>query len=162
MGDPFGVSAADLNGDGKLDLVISDQSTYQTYTFLGNGNGAFQSGIVTASVAGDVGVADLNGDGKADLVVDSGASNNSVASFSEILLGNGDGTFTYARAYAASGTILIADFNNDGKLDLAVGNTMLLSSGYGRFKGQPVAPLAAAGPPPPSGISTATVIRILL
>ena len=144
---PYDVAATDINGDGKLDLIISDISTYATYTFLGNGDGTFQAGTVAAPVAGNLGVADLNGDGKADLV--SGTN----LGFSEIFLGNGDGSFTYAHAYVASGGVLIADFannNNNRNLDLAIGETMLLGNGNGTFKGQPVAPFpggyfAAAG-----------------
>jgi len=134
---PLDAAATNINGDGKLDLIISDSSTNQTYTFFGNGDGTFQAGIVAAPVAGTLGVADLNGDGKIDLVSGTGLG------FSEILLGNGDGTFTYAHAYVASGGILIADFannNNNENLDLAIGDTMLLRNGNGTFNGQPVAP----------------------
>jgi len=139
---PYDATATDINGDGKLDLIISDLSTYATYTFLGNGNGTFQAGTVAAPVAGNLGVADLNGDGKADLV--SGTN----LGFSEIFLGNGDGTFTYAHAYVASGGVLIADFannNNNRNLDLVIGETMLLGNGNGTFKGQPVAPFPGGG-----------------
>jgi hypothetical protein len=134
---PIDAVTTDINGDGKLDLIISDSSTNQTYTFFGNGDGTFQAGIVAAPVAGSLGVADLNGDGKVDLVSGTGLG------FSEILLGNGDGTFTYAHAYVASGGILIADFannNNNENFDLAIGDTMLLGNGNGTFNGQPVAP----------------------
>jgi len=137
--DPIGVSAVDANGDGELDLIISDQSTGQTYTFLGNGNGTFQAAIVAASVAGTVGAAGLSGDAKPpDLIVGTGSS------FAEVLLGNGDGTFTYNESYATpfgGGNIVIADFNNDGKLDVAMGGTMLLGNGNGTFNGQPVTSL---------------------
>jgi len=134
---PYDATATDIDGDGKLDLIISDLSTYATYTFLGNGNGTFQAGTVAAPVAGNLGVADLNGDGKGDLV--SGTD----LGFSEIFLGHGDGSFTYAHAYVASGGVLIADFasnNNDPNLDLVIGNTMLLGNRDGTFKGQPIAP----------------------
>ena len=49
------MKATDIKGDGKLDLIISDQSTRQTYTFFGNGDGTFQAGIVAAPVAGSLG-----------------------------------------------------------------------------------------------------------
>ena len=45
---PFDMAAADVNDDGKLDLIIADQSTSQTFTFLGNGDGTFQAGSVAA------------------------------------------------------------------------------------------------------------------
>jgi FG-GAP-like repeat len=136
---PTSAAAADLNNDGNLDLIISDGSTRQSYTFFGNGNGTFQSGIVAAPLVGGLAVADLNGDGKPDLVgADTGLGE-------AVALGNGDGTFTYTRSYAGGGNPLIADFTNDGKLDVACGGTMLLGNGDGTLKGQPEVVLPGGG-----------------
>jgi hypothetical protein len=137
---PVDLVANDLNGDGKLDLIISDNSTHQSYTFFGNGNGTFQVGIVAAPVVGGLGLADLNGDGKLDLVGGDGLGLGEA-----VALGNGDGTFTYTRSYFGGGNALIADFNNDGKLDVACGVTMLLGNGDGTFKGQPEVPFPGGG-----------------
>ena len=89
---------------------------------LGNGDGTFQSAGTPFPLSfspGSVEVADLNGDGKLDLVaVD---FSGSVA----ILLGNGDGTFQPAVTYSIGNGLggmdeaVIADFNTDGKLDIA-------------------------------------------
>ena len=62
--------------------------------------------------------ADLDGDGRQDLAILNGEDNSY-----EILLGNGDGTFQAPVAYsvgATPGLIAVADFNEDGKLDLAI------------------------------------------
>jgi uncharacterized protein (TIGR03437 family) len=86
-------------------------------------------------------VGDFNGDGKPDLAVsgDDSAGKGTV----EILLGNGDGTFRSASVIevgAPATRIAKADFNNDGKLDLAVsvGNNghvmILLGNGDGTFQ----------------------------
>ena len=145
VAQPFDMAVADVNDDGKLDLIIADQSASQTFTFLGNGDGTFQAAIVAAPAVGSVGVADVNGDGKPDLIL-----NPQFPSIAEILLGNGDGTFTYFRAYSSqfggddSSDILVADFTNDGNLDVAISGTMLLGNGNGTFNGLPVTVLAPA------------------
>ena len=70
--------AADVNGDGRVDLVSDGVSV-----LLGHGDGTFESdGGVAAGVGGSVNVGDFIGDGKLD-----------VASGANVLLGNGDGTF---------------------------------------------------------------------
>lgn len=87
-------------------------------------------------------VADINGDGNLDLVI--GASNPNAGNWSySVLLGNGDGSFQAAAFYqqnvASDGsTIVIADFNGDGKPDLAfpAGSgtvAVLLGNGDGTF-----------------------------
>ncbi|MFQ6421331.1 MULTISPECIES: FG-GAP repeat domain-containing protein [unclassified Bacillus (in: firmicutes)] len=110
---------------------------------LGNGDGTFQSPSSLPVGQTPVGIAsaDFNGDGKLDLVVANEFSQNI-----SVLLGNGDGTFQSAVNYPV-GTVgsfplfvTVADFNNDGLLDLAVGNlgtnniSVLLGNGDGTFQ----------------------------
>ncbi len=141
--NPYFSAIADFNNDGKLDFAEVNQGTADVYVYLGNGSGSFtvtpSSPITVGSSPYCVVSTDFNGDGKADLaVVDAGT--NAV----EILLGNGNGTFT-----AATGSPIhvgptprlacISDFNGDGKKDLAVTNfgssnlTILLGNGNGTF-----------------------------
>ncbi len=139
--DPYAIVTADFNGDGKADLALTDYSDYQVEIFLGNGDGTFTAGQTPSTGNGtySLAVGDFNGDGKADLAVASASSNNV-----SMLLGNGDGTFTAAASPSTgSGTvpysILVADFNQDGKADLATSNdgnstmSVLLGNGDGTF-----------------------------
>ena len=116
---------ADFNGDGKLDLAAANNGSNNIAVSLGNGDGTFQAPIATAVPCNPVWVAagDFNGDGKLDLaVVAPGCSpgQNGVA----ILLGNGNGTFTakttLTSPLASPVSVVVGDFNGDGKLDLAV------------------------------------------
>src|ERR1017187_1231541 len=118
--EPQVLAVADLNGDGKTDLVVAVFVPGTICVLLGNGDGTLQSPVnypVGGSNAGSVAVGDFNGDGKLDLVV--GLFPTGVSVF----LGNGDGTFqppvtTGSQNYA--GTLVVGDFNGDGKLDIAI------------------------------------------
>jgi hypothetical protein len=128
-GSPFSLGqslsaivAADFNGDGKLDVAVTDAVGNAVLVLLGNGDGTFQP-PVTIPVGNDpqaIVVGDFNNDGKLDLAV----ANDGDGTVT-LLLGNGDGTFTEASSspYTVGGSplaIVAADFNGDGKLDLAV------------------------------------------
>jgi hypothetical protein len=124
--DLSAIVAGDFNGDGKLDLAVTDYSGNAVLILLGNGDGSFQSPIsVAVGSEPDAMVAgDFNNDGKLDLAI-ANHGDNTVT----LLLGNGDGTFAQASSspYAvgkAPSTLAAADFNDDGKLDLAVANGM--------------------------------------
>ena len=93
---PGSVVAADLTGNGIMDLVTANSSSNTVSVFLGNGDGTFQS-PVTYAVGTDptaVTVGDFNGDGKLDLAVANYGSNTV-----SVLLGNGNGTFRSAVSY---------------------------------------------------------------
>jgi len=117
-----GSAAADLNSDGKLDLVAVDNGSHNLYVLLGNGNGTFQAPVTRAVTGGgQVAVRDFNGDGKLDVAV-TGSTDGAVVS---LFLGNGDGTLQAATTYSVGTSpwgITAGDFNNDGSLDVAVGN----------------------------------------
>jgi hypothetical protein len=124
---PASITAGDFNGDGILDLAVSnlyvDTGDPGTVTILlGHGNGTFTTsesptvGFLPYSVE----VADFNGDGVADLV-----SANAGDNTASVLLGNGDGTFATAMSVAVGTDPIFAgvgDFNGDGLSDVAVAN----------------------------------------
>ena len=79
-----------------------------------------------------VATADFNSDGKVDIVY----AGDLFIPFIGVSLGNGDGTFRPAApfpAIPASGTPFVADFNGDGKPDIAIYNRIYLGDGTGKF-----------------------------
>ena len=94
---PYSAVLGDLNGDGKLDLVVANEGNNTVSVLLGNGNGTFQAQqtFATGTSPDSVAVADFNGDGKPDLVV-ANVGSNTVS----VLLGNGNGTFQPQQTFA--------------------------------------------------------------
>jgi hypothetical protein len=145
----------DFNADGKIDLAVATPNN-TVAILLGKGDGTFTVSAVAPPVGKDpeaIAVADVNSDGKLDLVV-ANYQDNSIS----VLLGNGDGTFTGAPGSpitVGNGPqgVLLADLNNDGKLDIAVANyldstvTLLLGNGDGTFHPAASSPLSVAGGP---------------
>jgi hypothetical protein len=131
------IVVADVNGDGKPDLLIANlvannNTNYSAVNvLLGNGDGTFQIAVPYNSggnTSTSVAVADVNGDGKPDLLVANlcVSSNDCTSGSVGVLLGNGDGTFQTAVPYSSGGygaySVAVADVNGDGKPDLLVAN----------------------------------------
>ncbi|MFN0107260.1 MAG: FG-GAP-like repeat-containing protein, partial [Blastocatellia bacterium] len=136
------VSTGDFNLDGKPDLAVAS-GEHMMIILLGNGAGNFAQfagpSVGTLSIPSSIVVGDLNLDGKPDVAV-ANAAGDAVT----ILLGNGIGGFTeptFPPMYVGDGpgSLAIADFNHDGKPDLAVANglsnnvTIMLGNGNGSF-----------------------------
>jgi hypothetical protein len=137
----YGAYAADVNGDGALDVVAFDYANNAVITWLNLGTGQFNAAVstlldTTHGYAGQVYVVDVNGDGKADLIYDTTVSqtNTSTSIALEVQLGAGDGTFgspisAKVQQYTIPASVQLsqvasmamADLNGDGKLDLALG-----------------------------------------
>jgi|HubBroStandDraft_6_1064221.scaffolds.fasta_scaffold52974_2 hypothetical protein len=130
-----GVAIADVNRDGKPDVVVANSSTSTTVdngnvgVLLGNGNGTLQTAVPYGSGAfgaASVAVADVNGDGILDLVVANCSSSASscvpAGGNVGVLLGIGNGTFRTAVTYSAAGNapfaVTLGDVNGDGRPDI--------------------------------------------
>ena len=135
---PQWLAVGDFNNDGKLDLAVADFGGALAIT-LGNGDGTLKKPSVIQlanTQPSAVVAADFDGDGKLDLIV---AENipNTVGVF----IGKGNGTFNAPKNYGSGegASLVTADFNADGILDLATGGSsnlvnLLLGKGAGTFK----------------------------
>ncbi|MCF6283814.1 MAG: VCBS repeat-containing protein, partial [Candidatus Hydrogenedentes bacterium] len=118
-----------LNSDSNLDFVVTNLDESRVAIFTGRGDGSFDT-VTYYDVRGSdstrsaeprsVVIADVNNDNNADLVVGN-ANRDTVA----ILIGAGDGTFGVATEYGVGNfplSVQVADFDNNGALDIAVAN----------------------------------------
>ncbi|MFZ4524039.1 MAG: FG-GAP-like repeat-containing protein, partial [Chlorobium sp.] len=136
---PWSVTSADVNGDGKLDLIVANGFSNTVSMLKNNGDGTFATKVdyATGSSPTSVTSADVNGDSKLDLIVA-----NLQSETVSMLNNNGDGTFATKVDYATgSGPYLVtsADVNGDSKLDLIAANiysntvSVLNGNGDGTF-----------------------------
>jgi hypothetical protein len=127
------VALGDTRNNGIQDIVIAGSTIN---VLLGNGDGTFQPEVTYSSGVQEndslsVAVADLNNDGTLDIVATSGCvfggrRQCTITGTVSVLIGNGDGTFQPAVLYNTNQYyptgVVVADFNNDGKPDLATSN----------------------------------------
>ena len=145
---PFSVAVGDFNGDGRPDFAVPDANATNVTVELNSCN-ATPCGAIGFTVASGspfpaqdriAATGDFNLDGKLDLAVVSTGGSNSMS----ILLGNGTGGFTQAAGSPmniglSSLSIVTADFNSDGKPDLAIarsgsaGVAIFIGNGNGGF-----------------------------
>ena len=146
---PIRVVAADVNGDGKVDLISANYYSYTLSVLTNDGSGGFvTSGTYPmADGAASVAAADVNGDGKLDLICANVRSSDAYGNSITVLTNDGSGGFGFNAKYLVgnpqpngSGPWTIVAFTNvNGRVDLASANgydntiTLLANNGSGGF-----------------------------
>lgn len=154
---PRAAVLADMNGDAKQDIVLTDENNGKVYVVFGKGDGTFDgAGAKGVSLAGAspagfaVAVGDFNGDKFPDVVAVDGTNNRSSIS---VLLNDGKGALGVATAVTVGLNprgVATGDFDQDGKTDIAVtnlsGDSLMILRGDGAGKFGTGATLGQAGP----------------
>jgi len=141
---PNAIAVADLNNDGKPDIVVALNQGISVLIARSNGNGfnPYVRYPLADAYANGVVLTDFNGDHKMDVAVAATPSNNSNNGVVAVMLGAGDGTFLPATNFATAyypRSIAVTDLNGDGKADLITANpisntfSVLLGQGNGTF-----------------------------
>jgi uncharacterized protein (TIGR03437 family) len=117
------VAAADLNKDGKVDLVVTNSSVPAVQVLQGRGDGTFGTPVSLAMTNNPLAVAlgDFNGDGLLDIAATGEAAGSSGSPALAIFLANPGGGFragTTTVVGTSVGQLIAADINADGKFDL--------------------------------------------
>lgn len=145
--NPQAILNADLNGDGRPDLIVANFNDNTISVLIGNPDGTYQPAVDYPVGNNPVAMSldDFNGDGKMDLaVVNNNCPTTPCAAVGSIstLLGNGDGTFQpHVDKTVGNGPygVVAHDFDQDGKVDLIVTNSQdnnfseLVGKGDGTF-----------------------------
>ncbi|HYO63711.1 MAG TPA: FG-GAP-like repeat-containing protein [Pyrinomonadaceae bacterium] len=146
--NPWSVAVGDFNGDSKSDLATANFNDFEgdATTLAGNGAGGFGPAVNhfltspgSSANSPAVAAADFNLDGKTDLAV-ANMTHHAVV----FMFGLGDGTFGSVKFVGVGGFlspihVVVADFNKDGKPDVATANntaqnvSVLLGDGAGNF-----------------------------
>jgi hypothetical protein len=129
---PHGIAVADLNADGKLDVVVTNQQNGTISVLFNNAAAgataasfAAQQTVTVASNPVAVAIADLDGDGKPDVIVANAASGTLSLLRNTTVAGSATATFAAAQSLDVDVypfSVAVADFDGDGKPDLAVAN----------------------------------------
>jgi hypothetical protein len=123
---PWSITIGDFNNDHQLDFAVVNRWSNNLGVLVGYGNGSFSSQITYTTGSGSspwsAAVGDLNDDGHPDIAVaNSGTSNVG------LFYGYGNGSFTTQRSKSTiipsnPYSVAVGDFNDDGRLDIAVAN----------------------------------------
>jgi FG-GAP-like repeat/FG-GAP repeat len=143
---PVMVNIADVNKDGKPDILVANSDSGNVSVYLSDGKGDFTQASGSPFSAGqnpsDIAIADFNADGNFDIAI----ANHGVKTVT-VLLGDGKGQFSFAPGSPFSVEsnphphgIAAADFNGDQKLDVAIDSwaenkvLVLFGKGDGTFQ----------------------------